>query len=274
MSGYQSYEFQAIDRPLTPEEQKYVHSLSSRVKVTATNAQFVYNYGDFRSDPEALVDRCFDLYVHVSSYGVRQLIIRLPKGLVNPKIFAPYLVDYMISIEVTQKSILLNINVSHEDYARWLDEKSYLEGLLPLREELLKRDLRLLYLAWLAAGFAVDAMMGSEELVEPPVPANLKTLSPGLLAFADLFEIDEDLIAAAAIESPVTQVEDEPIADWIAALPEADRNAYLLRVVQGESHVGAEIIQRLRKKSGTKGKAKLKSPGRTLAQLCAIADQQ
>jgi hypothetical protein len=273
MSGYQSYEFQAIDCPLSPEDQEYVQSLSSRVKLTATNAQFIYHYSDFRGEPEALVDRCFDLYVHVSSYGVRQLIIRLPKELANPKIFAPYLVKYMVSMEITEKSILLNINVAQEDYARWLHETSYVEDLLPLREELLRGDLRLLYLAWLAAGFAVDAM-AIENLVEPPIPANLKTLSPGLLAFTDLFEIGENLIAAAAIESPVTQVEDEPIADWIAALPEVDRNAYLLRVVQGESHVGAEIIQRLRKKSGTKSKAKLKSPGRTLAQMCAIADQQ
>jgi hypothetical protein len=273
MSGYQSYEFQAIDRPLTPEEQKYVHSLSSRVKVTATNAQFVYNYGDFRGDPEALVDRCFDLYVHVSSYGVRQLIIRLPKGLVNPEIFAPYIVKRLVDIKKTKKSILLNIHIYQEGYARWLAEETYAASLLPLREELLRGDLRLLYLAWLAAGFGEDAVAPMEELVEPPVPANLQKLSPALQAFADLFELDGDLIAAAAMESPGAQVQEEPIAEWIAALPETDRNAYLLRVAQGETHVGAELMQRLRQKTTT-SKAKLKSPGRTLAQLCAIADEQ
>jgi hypothetical protein len=52
MSEYQFYEFQAIDRPLSPKDQKYVQSLSSRVKLTASNVQFLYNYGDFRSKPE------------------------------------------------------------------------------------------------------------------------------------------------------------------------------------------------------------------------------
>lgn len=56
MSEYQFYEFQAIDRPLSPEEREYVQSLSSRVKLTATNAQFLYNYGDFRGEPEKLLD--------------------------------------------------------------------------------------------------------------------------------------------------------------------------------------------------------------------------
>jgi hypothetical protein len=51
-----------------------------------------------------------------------------------------------------------------------------------------------------------------EELVEPPVPANLQKLSPALQAFADLFELDGDLIAAAAMESPGAQVQEEPIA--------------------------------------------------------------
>jgi hypothetical protein len=273
MSGYQSYEFQAIDRPLTPEEQKYIHSLSSRVKVTATNAQFVYNYGDFRGEPEALVDRCFDLYVHVSSYGVRQLIIRLPKGLVDPEIFVPYIAKRLVDVKKTKRSILLNINIYQEGYATWLEERTYAASLLPLREELLRGDLRLLYLAWLAAGFAEEAIAPMEELVEPPVPANLKKLSPALQALADLFGLDRDLIAAAAMESPGTQVQEEPIAEWIAALPEADRNAYLVRVAQGETHVGAELMQRLRQK-GTTSKAKLKSPGRTLAQLCSIADEK
>jgi hypothetical protein len=62
----------------------------------ATSAQFVYDYGDFRSDLEALVDRCFDLYIYVSSYGVRQLINQLPQGLVISEILSPYSVKYSV----------------------------------------------------------------------------------------------------------------------------------------------------------------------------------
>ena len=47
---YQYYEFQAIDCPLTKAEQKYVQSLSSRVRPTATRAVFTYSYGDFQGE--------------------------------------------------------------------------------------------------------------------------------------------------------------------------------------------------------------------------------
>jgi hypothetical protein len=274
MSEYQFYEFQAVDRPLSAADQQYVHSLSSRVKLTATNAQFVYNYGDFRGDPEKLLDRCFDLLIYVSSFGNRQLAIRFPKTSVNPKNFEPYCVKDCVSITTTAKSIILDISISQESYGGWLDEDTYAASLLALREDLLQGDLRLLYLAWLAAGFAEYVPVPAEEMIEPPVPANLKTLSPALKAFAELFEIDPDLIAAAAIASTALQSPTEPIADWIAAIPESERNAYLLRVAQGETHVGTELMQRLRKKFSKTSKAKLKSPGRTLAELITIADAQ
>jgi hypothetical protein len=274
MSEYQFYEFQAIDRPLSPEDQKYVHSLSSRVKLTATNAQFLYNYGDFRSKPEDLLDRCFDIHIYVANFGVRTLMIRFPKSLVDPKRFEPYCVKYCISTKTTTKSIILKINIVREDYYGWLSEETYAAGLRPLREALMKGDLRLLYLAWLATGFTEEAPSAAEEMVEPPVPPNLQQLSSDLQAFADLFQIDSDLIAAAAIESPATQEVVEPIADWIATIPESERNAYLLRVAQGETHVGAELMQRLRQKFSKTSKVKLKSPGRTLAELITIADEQ
>ena len=43
MSEYQYYEFQAIDRPLTPEEQEAVARLSSRVAPHPRRAVFVYH---------------------------------------------------------------------------------------------------------------------------------------------------------------------------------------------------------------------------------------
>jgi hypothetical protein len=301
MSEYQFYEFQAIDRPLSPEDQKYVQSLSSRVKLTATNAQFLYNYGDFRGKPEELLDRCFDIHVYVANFGVRTLMIRFPKSLVDPKRFEPYCVKHCISTKTTTKSTILKISIVREDYYGWLEEETYAAGLLPLREALLKGDLRLLYLAWLATSFAEDAPNAAEEMVEPlrllylawlatsfaedapnaaeemvepPVPSNFQQLSPDLQAFADLFQIDPDLIAAAAIESIAVQEVVEPITDWIATIPESERNAYLVRVAQGETHVGAELMQRLRQKFSKTSKAKLKSPGRTLAELITIADEQ
>jgi hypothetical protein len=274
MSEYQFYEFQAIDRPLSPDDRKYIQSLSSRVKLTGSNAQFLYNYGDFRGKPEELLDRCFDIMVYVANFGVRQLMLRFPKKLVNAKLFDPYCIKHGIEVITTSTSTILNIHCSQESYYGWLDEETYVSSLMALREEILNNDLRLLYLAWLAVQLSEYAEGEPEELIEPPVPANLQNLSPALAAFAELFEIDRDLINAAAAESPTATTPTEPIADWIAALSETERNAYLLRVAQGETHVGAELIQHLRQKFGKKSKAKSTSPERSLADLIAIAEEQ
>jgi hypothetical protein len=54
MSEYQYYEFQALDRPLTQEEQEAVASLSSRVDPHPRRAVFVYHYSDFQGNPEKI----------------------------------------------------------------------------------------------------------------------------------------------------------------------------------------------------------------------------
>jgi hypothetical protein len=74
----------------------------------------------------------------------------------------------------------------------------------------------------------------------------LANLSIGLKTFAKFFQINEDLITVAAQVSVPQPEEVEPLAEWIAALPEAERNDFLLRVVQGESHVGMQLLKRLR----------------------------
>jgi hypothetical protein len=102
MSEYQSYEFQALDRPLSPDDQSYIRSLSSRVEVNATHARFLYHYGNFRGNPEQVLDRCFDIMVYVASFGVRQLMIRLPKTRVQPEALRPYSLKDCIAVETTR----------------------------------------------------------------------------------------------------------------------------------------------------------------------------
>jgi hypothetical protein len=60
MSEYQYYEFQAIDRPLTPEEQEAVSRLSSRVDPHPWRAVFTYSYSDFPADPEKILAQYYD----------------------------------------------------------------------------------------------------------------------------------------------------------------------------------------------------------------------
>ena len=56
MSAYQYYEFLAIDRPLTDEQQARVRSLSTRARITATSFVNEYQWGDFRGRPDQLME--------------------------------------------------------------------------------------------------------------------------------------------------------------------------------------------------------------------------
>ena len=51
MSEHWYYEFQAIDRLLTDDEQKALRRYSGRAMITATRFVSRYSYGDFRGSP-------------------------------------------------------------------------------------------------------------------------------------------------------------------------------------------------------------------------------
>lgn len=57
-------------------------------------------------------------------------------------------------------------------------------------------------------------------------------------------------------------------------LPEAERNAFLLRVARGEAHVGIELLRRLREVGGTKPSPAATTARRTFAELQVAAGRQ
>jgi hypothetical protein len=60
-----------------------------------------------------------------------------------------------------------------------------------LRDDILRGDYRVLYLAWLKT-LEMEDVLGS--VTEPPVPSGLGKLTPALRRFVEFFEIDETLI--------------------------------------------------------------------------------
>ena len=69
MSEYQYYEFRAIDRPLNEKEMKELRALSTRAEITPTSFSNVYHFGNFRGNPEAMMDQYFDAFVYVANWG-------------------------------------------------------------------------------------------------------------------------------------------------------------------------------------------------------------
>jgi hypothetical protein len=82
VSEYQYYEFRALDKRLTPEQQR-LRSLSSRAEISATRFTNEYSYGDFRGDPGRLLEEYFDAYLYAANWGTRELAFRLPRTLLD-----------------------------------------------------------------------------------------------------------------------------------------------------------------------------------------------
>jgi len=247
MSEYQYYEWQTIDRPLTASEQREVNGLSSHMDtVTSTQAVVTYSWGDFKHDPEKVLLKYFDAFLYDSNFGSRRLMFRLPKDLVDVTAFQPYLLEDWIMLEEHGNHFVLEIQINDEsDFFEWVESDSVLGQLIPLREQVLQGDLRMLYLAWLKA-IAMDDPEIIETEPEPPVPAGLKKLNASLQAFADFFEIDPHLISAAAAASNTVKAAPEPnYKAALAKLTRAECDAYLLQIVGGEPGAVLALKKRL-----------------------------
>jgi len=78
MSEYQYYEFLAIDRPLTADEMAELRALSTQASITPVSFSNEYNWGDFRGDPDKLMQRYFDAHVYVANWRTAIFMVRLP----------------------------------------------------------------------------------------------------------------------------------------------------------------------------------------------------
>ena len=257
MSEYQYYEFLAIDRPLDDDEQAEVRSLSTRARITATSFVNEYHWGDFRGDPNRLMERYYDAHLYVANWGTHRVMFRLPGDLLDPDVVEDYCVDDQLSAWVTGEFIVLDFT-SEDDAGEFdfdYDAEALMSAIVGVRAELAAGDLRPLYLAWLAAygawerdenAFDRDA----DDDLEPPVPPGLGTLTAAQRALADFLRLDDDLLAIAAQTSPpLEEVADDPgdLAAWVSRLPVTEKNRLLARVVQGEAaRVRMELLRRFR----------------------------
>ena len=96
MSEYQYYEFLAIDRPLTAEEMKDLRALSTRAQITPVSFTNEYHWGDFKGNPDKLMERYFDAHVYVANWMTAIFKVRVPG-----EALAKETVEAMAASEVT-----------------------------------------------------------------------------------------------------------------------------------------------------------------------------
>jgi len=216
MSEYQYYEFQAIDRPLNQDDRQALRNLSTRARITSTSFVNTYEWGDFRGDPAKLMEQWFDLHLHVTNWGSRRLMIRWPVKLLDRGTLQPFLrhLDW-VGQRVAGGNLIVDIAGEEIEAEDWDDGSGWLAALAPLRSDVLAGDLRLFYLLWLT-GVQDGALEPGE--VEP-LPG-IGPLTGALEAFATFFQIDSDLLAAAAEKpfAPNMTADSEACHSIIAAL--------------------------------------------------------
>jgi hypothetical protein len=280
MSEHQYYEFQTVDRPLDKHQMGELRALSSRADITPTSFVNVYNYGDFRGDPQKLMEKYFDAFVYSANWGTRTVMLRIPRRLVEVEALEPYFTGEANSLRIKPEHVILEFN-SNEEGGDWQeDDEEWLSSMLPLREDLIAGDLRCLYLGWLIGVQGDASEYYEDEEVEPPVPPGLRELSPALKSFADFLRIDADLIEVAAPKDTAalpSAPSREDLSQWIAALPASEKTALLLRVMEEDTPlIRRELLHRFRHdKAGVErdSAAEPQGAGRTVGQLRAAFEE-
>jgi hypothetical protein len=246
MSEYQSYEFLAIDRPLDQDAQKALRSISSRARVTATSFTNHYEWGDLKGDPRKFMERWFDLHIYTANWGTRRLMLRLPARSVN-RDEIDSLLGWNDNVEVwtSGDNLIVDIHGGEEGADDRVDEDpDWLAALVPLRSDILSGDLRLFYVLWL---LAVQYERVPDDEVEP-MPG-IAPLTGALESLAEFLCVDSDLLEAAAeLGANDTSLSKNELRQALAAIPESEKVELLLRAVDGDGHVGAELKNRFRRK--------------------------
>ncbi len=243
MSEYQYYAFQAVDRPLTEAEQEMLRELSTRARITATSFTNHYEWGDFKGDPRRLMEGFFDLHVYLTNWGTRRLMIRVPKRLVNSYELGAFQdeVDWLTLWNKDEHTVIDICWEVEPDYDTWDDGSGWLAALAPLRGDVGSGDLRLFYLLWLTA--VGEGLLGDET---PEPMSGIGPLTGALKAAVEFFDIDRDLVEAASDLPYGNVLAPDASRAFITRLTESEKADLLIRLMEGDAHIGLELRQRAR----------------------------
>jgi hypothetical protein len=262
MSEYQYYEFVAIDGPISEDGLRYARGCSSRANVSRVRWQNTYSFGDFHGSVETLLKH-YDAHFYIANWGTVRLGLAFPKGTLSVKTVQPYLrrgerhEDTLTFNESDGRSFLWwERNV--EDGWGWLEGEGIIDGLIGIREELMRGDCRALFLGWLA-DFDPDGWQDSRDAAVsmPPIPAGLDQLSPALKALIEHFPVDADALSVAAGLSQTGSSERIPITEVLEKLSASEMRSLLARVAEG---AGASVMTELNRQTYPRAQAPSRQP--------------
>jgi hypothetical protein len=236
MSEYQFIEFLAVDQPVSKKNLAYMHKQSTRAEISEWRFTNEYHFGDFRGNAAEMLRCGYDVHLHYANFGIRKIMLRLPGGLPCEKsVFSYYTIEHCIVWDRDKQGAGGILTFHPEaDAGTYVDEpdvESLAEGLVPLRQMLIRGDLRPLFLAWLACCYDMDAVV-------PPIPAGLGKLTRPLKALVEFYEISPSLIRRAARDSlapPPDSDENIVVKQWIAQQGKADLQKFVMQLLSNDA---------------------------------------
>ncbi|HXL96120.1 MAG TPA: hypothetical protein VN969_44990 [Streptosporangiaceae bacterium] len=245
MSEIQYYEFLAAERPLSRAQQAEIREFAKGAQITATEFSVEYDDRELQVDPAYLMQHYYDAHLYTANFGSRRIMLKLPQAALPPDAAEQYRVRDRVIIATAGEHVILD--VISEDLEEDWDASPALEEIARVRDEIAAGDLRPLYLAWLAAygEWERDESVfedEDEDVVEPPVPAGLETVTAPQRALASFLRLDEDLLAVASQAAP-----GDPAAleASIKGLPDAEKDRLLLAIASGQaSQARTELLRR------------------------------
>jgi len=201
--GSTSYEFLAVDKPLTREAREKVKSLSRRVRPTRRRAHFIYHADgyDIPGGWEPLMRECYDV-MYSESYDWWTFAIAFDAPEDQQKEIALYefygVDDLGVRVSTHGSRVIVTIHCRLEagtvgyllgeayeedwseegeeeegDEAAFETDDALLRLLTEIRRQLVNRDYRALYAVWEAFGYDIEEANGEgeDESKQPPVPS-------------------------------------------------------------------------------------------------------
>jgi len=276
MSEYQRYEFMTSDRPLTRAELDAVNSLSSHIEASSTHAVIEYHWGNFKHDPIKVLHKYFDGFLYWANWGSPQLALRFPHGILPADLIDDYDFDEFVTFTKHPDYDILDIQFGEmEAPDEWTEYD--LGTLISIRDELMGGDLRALYIAWLATMSMLGSYDEEEEdeiISAPPVPPAFATLTAAQQALAELLQLPQELLDAAAQHSNATNLStDDDFGAWVELLSQERRKDYLVRLARNEPGLSRLLVKELRELGGRKTKAK-PLPGENVTYATLLAESK
>ena len=243
MSEYQYYYFEAIDKPLTDQQQKELRKISTRAQINSRRFENEYNWGDLSGDVDSMLKKYFDVHLYYANWGTRMIKFKVPAPTVDFSLLKEYDNGETVRVETSDNHVIVDITADCDDSDEWWEDSLKINKYVSFRDDLMAGDYRCLYIAWLAG---CDGRPRKKKA--PPIPPGMTKLTGTLQAFVEFMYLDKDQLKTA-LESASVEEPSEPtlqeIKDWVACLPDKDRQQILVDLLQ-EKMIPQTIQRELR----------------------------